>query len=211
MTFPQLYDLFASLPSGGSINDDTRLQKGFMYALINNCKAAAQRQVYKATKRTHPDWFIQYYPEYDSTWQTSPCDKVFYCPAFVSLDEARDGIGYVGSVETNFSMIVVKDHQTYSAMLQHQDMKPRANEAYVLFLPNGLTKIYGSFVRQPVFDIIPADPRDIPTYNIETDRYPVDEGLIEVMKKIAMGTDMMIITKSAINALNGQQPIVNQR
>lgn len=198
-TLPELYDMFASLPSGGYITSDSRFQKGEMYSVINKCKNRAQKIVYGQEKRVHPMWYMPFYPNYDSTWQTNDCFKRFRMPDYNNLDTVMGGIGYVGAANTLNTFHVIESRVQLSDWMNHPILKPRTKDVYIL-IENGWAYVY-STVRDFQMMIIPANPQDIPTYNVDNDPYPVDGALIELMTQIAMKGDLFMYSKTKVDLI----------
>lgn len=197
MTFPELYSVFAAMPQMGFLTNDTRYGRGYVYSLINDCKAAAQKAIYLQNRKTHPSWFIRYYPEFQAGFQKT-CYGVFFMPTVIYLDEIQDGYGFIGSTETLNAMIPVKNRVSMSDIMKHPILKPRPSETYIL-LEGNKGEVWGNNLKEFSMSIIPADPREIPTYNEDVDEYPADPNLIDMMKKIAMNSDWVITRTGAID------------
>ena len=207
ITLPEVYDLFASLPSGGYITAESRLEKGLMYAIINKSKNKAIQMTYSQIKRTSPAWYVPFYPEYDTSWQTDPCIKRFRMPDYPLLDGVGSGLGYIGAVGRVNTFIPIEGRVQFETFMNHPKLRPRNKDIYIL-IENGWADVYGT-VRDFKIMIMPSDPRDIPTYNEKIDPYPVDGTLLEMMVKIAQNPDLVMITKTPFDKIqNGMDDSV---
>lgn len=194
MTTAEIIDIFRALPSGGLVTYDSRLRDGELLSLVNTCKNAAQRIVYSQTKFAAPQWFVPFYPEHEEMWGTG-CYQKFRMVDYVILDGIVGGLGYIGASKSNNTFIPITSRVQFTDYMKHPILKPRKNENYVL-IENGFLEIYGQPVTNFTMGIIPSNPLDIPTFNYNSDNYPIDIGLLEVMKKIAMNPDINIISKT---------------
>ena len=189
--------MFAGLPTGGYITADSRLQKGQMYSVIHKCKNRAQKIVYSQEKRAHPMWYMTFYPEYDSTWQTSSCFKRFRMPDYNNLDGVVGGIGYVGAQDTLNTFQVIESRVQMSDWDRHPILRPRSKDVYIL-IENGWCYVY-STVREFQMMIIPSNPSYIPTYNVDFDTYPVDGALLELMTQIAIKGEAFTYSRTKVD------------
>lgn len=197
MKTDEVLDIFASLPSGGMITSDTRLRRGSLLAMVNTLKNASQRMVYMQTKSIPPAWYVPYYPVFQKEWGGS-CYKRFKMVDYVILDGIVSGIGYIGAERMNHTFTVMTNRIQLTDYMLHPILKPRKNETYVL-IENGYLEIYGQPVTNFIMGIIPTNPLNVPTFSYENDEYPIDEGLLDVMKKTAMNPDINLLTKTPVD------------
>ncbi len=199
-TLPQIYDMFAALPTGGYITADSRLQKGQMYSVINKCKNRAQKIVYAQERVTHPMWWMTFYPEYDSTWQpVNGCFKRFRMPDYNNLDGVMSGIGYVGAIDTLNTFLPIESRVQLSDWMKHPILAPRSQDVYIL-IENGWCYVY-SMVREFQMMIIPSNPQDNPNYNVDNDPYPVDGALLELMTQIAIKGEAFTYSRTKVDLI----------
>ena len=211
MTTKEIIDIFKGLPSGGYITADSRLRDGNILALVNACKNAAQKIVFEKEKYAPPQWFVPFYHEYEETWENTMCYKRFTMVDYVMLDGIVAGLGYIGSTRTNHTFVPVTSRTQLADYMNHPILRPRQNDTYVLIEATHI-EVYGKPVKDLKIGIIPANPLDVPTFNYDTDPYPVDGGLLDVMKKIALNPDYNLITRTPYDKIQdgNDQTAVNK-
>jgi hypothetical protein len=194
MTLPEIIDIFKSLPSGGMVTSDSRFRDGEIISLINTCKNVAQAAVFLKTKFAAPQWYVPFYPEHEEKWSYG-CYQKFRMVDYVILDGIIGGLGYIGAERSNNTFIPLTSRVQLTDYMKHPILKPRKNESYIL-IENGFAEVYGQPVNNFRMGIIPSNPLDIPTFSYESDDYPIDIGLLDIMKKIAMNPDLNIMSKT---------------
>jgi len=191
-----LYEMFASLPSGGFLTDQSKLDRRYMYAMIGSLRAAAIPINYKQNKRLNSGWYQPFFPEFGIEWQSS-CYGSFELPSYINANGVVGGVGYLGSIDFGNAFTFVETPQKFYAFTQNYAMRPRAKDTYVVVEGNRC-RVYGnkSRVREWVIYGIWSDPLDIPTYNEATDPYPIDASLLQTMQHIFINGPIPVIVKT---------------
>ena len=202
-TLIDLYDEVAKLPSGGYLTADTRLNRPYVYSLIHSAAAKAKQLFWIKNRSLHQTNYIPFYPEYESTLQENNCIVRFKMPRLIQLDGLADGMEYLGSIRDNNTFIQVNNRLAMAGIQKDRILQP-GRKNYLL-LEGRFGEVHGQKVREFMMYICPADPTDIPTYNVNKDAYPLSEDLVPEMKKIILQQDLIIITKSFADAINNSK------
>ncbi len=83
-------------------------------------------------------------------------------------------------------------------MQKDRVMKNRKN---TVLIESGSIELYGN-AKQLRIDGLWAKPSSLPNYSISKSEYPVEESLIPEIEKILLQTNLVIITKSAIDTIS---------
>lgn len=192
ITLPMFYDRIASLPDGGNLTSDNRLKRGYVYSLIHSASAKAKQNQFLRTKKIHPSWVVQFYPEWIPDAQFDPCVKRFVMPQVIALDSRMIGVNFVGGIKGTTAFDVVVGRAKYVSWQSDPIAKTSKN---TLILENGVAELHGD-AKNFFMDIVIFDPTENPAYNIEKDPYPIEAGLIPDVEAIILQTNLNIITKS---------------
>jgi len=198
MTINEIYLQILSSPLGGNVTADNRTDAPYIYSLINTSFAQAVRNIYGATKKISPQWYLPYYPEYEILSQDDYCFARFTMPNYIEFDSAMDGLGYIGSIRMNNAFIPITSRVYLSDMLSDKT-RLTGDLTYMLIENNGGSmgvELYGKIVKNFKMMLIPANPAEFPAFNQDIDNYPADSGLINEIKKIILGVDVQYIWKT---------------
>jgi len=200
MTTPQILDQFQRLPEGGLMVDTNRYDPLFLLSLLDAGRAAWVVEMYRKDKRIEPVFYQKYYPSYSIPLQpTDKCYAKFLMPDILRLDEHSDGIRYVGyddyngGTANNFRRIVSR--AWVSTLSNHPVMNP--NRAFS-FLYDGSAKILelrgkAKLVEAPLVEALFKHPLDIPTFNRDTDDYPITMDGIYAVEKMITASDTRLV------------------
>jgi hypothetical protein len=206
MTLPEVRDIFRSLPSGGNLTDENRFDDNYLDQLIHSVRALSISNKANVMKKRLPIWYQSMIPEYSKDFQDGQklCVK-FQIPDVITLDARENGYGYCGTVECNKAFRIWTDRGVFASACNDRIMNPTSGRTTnILFEGSNYGEIYGAtlITELPRFVAIFAIPTDVPTYNILTDQYPIDEGSIEDMINIMTKANLNIITKSFYDRVN---------
>ncbi len=201
MLLTELTERIANLPSGGFLTDENRLDFGYLRSLIHSASAQAKRNDFARTKRVHSSWLYPYYPQLNDDSQVSNCYYKFKLPQYIAFDSRMTGIGYVGSVENNQQFQIVENRAKFSAMMKDRVMKLGKNK---VLIENGYMEVYGKTTKM-VVEASWYDVTELPNFNIDKDHYNIETSLIPEIEKIILQTNLVIITKSAMDTLQDKK------
>ncbi len=178
MTFNEIYERIGSLESGGYLTSDSRYDKGFIFSLVNSARAVIVNERWKADMAIPPIYYMRYETVYDAQSQSADsCSTIFYnTPEIIALDNRASGVSYVGTVDgTPMTFREVTNRAEFAAQQNDRIMRS-TNNARILFGYNTIEAFYKNRIKHIALEMIPRDPRQIPTYDIELSQYPLDEG-----------------------------------
>lgn len=198
MTFPEIYERIGSLASGGYLTEDSRYDKGFIFGLVNSARAIIVNERWQRDSAIPSIYRMWYETEYDPSAQNADnCNTIFYnTPQIIALDNRASGVSYVGTVD-GLPMIFreVANRATFAAQQNDRIMRSMKN-ARVLFNYDTIECFYKNRIKRIGMEIIPRDPRQIPTYDIERSQYPMDEGDLAKMDTYLMQGSMNATVKT---------------
>lgn len=207
MTLPQLYERIASLPSGGYLTVDTRLDKGFMYSLIHSARAFIVAERWKQYGKIPPVYYQPFTPQYNELSQDGTmCYTTFYnIPDIIALDGRATGLGYVGSDGCQCLFREVSSRAAWASMKEHRSFK-RNTKPYVLFAGSGMCEVwFKDSIENITFNAIFSDPTQVDTYNVDFDPYPMDVSDIPKMETYLLQGSMGLVYKTPIDRVNDQR------
>lgn len=203
MTLLEFSERIMVLPKAGFLTDENIFDRKYIYSLIHSASAQAKRNEFLRTKKIHNTWYFPYYPEYDSKAQADPCFNRYKLPQTIALDARQTGLGFVGSLKFNKEFRVTIGRAKFAAEQNDRVMKVRSGRTHVM-IDNDYMEVYGD-TKNFMMEGCWFDVTELPNYNIEKDNYPIEASLIPEVEKIILQTDMVIITKSAIDRLQNKQ------
>ncbi len=207
MTLAQVYERIASLPNGGYITVDTRLDKGYMYSLIHSARAFIVNERWKANGFIPPVYYQSYKPQYIILSQDADsCYSRFYnVPQIIALDGRGTGMGYVGANGTLCQFREVNNRAQMASMMSNRIIR-KMRKPMVLLLGGGEIEVYSNdSIENMRIEAVFADPTTVNTYNIDYDDYPVDMGDIAKIEQLLMGGQFTMITRTPIDRINEQR------
>lgn len=204
MTFPQLIERVSSCPTGGYITVDSRLDSGYMANLINSARAFIVAERWKAHGMIPPAYYQRFEPDFSKAAQDEDgCYTMFYdIPQIIALDGRASGIGYVGAI--NDIKCQFREVSTLGelASFQNDRIMKSGRKAYILNGQGTLRVDYKSKIKQFLMDIIAADPREVPSYNVDFDDYPMDISDIPKMETYLLQGSFGLVYKTPIDRIN---------
>ena len=198
MTFPELYERIGSLASGGYLTEDSRYDKGYIFSLVNAARAIIATERFKADMAIPPIYYQEYEPEFiRQAQETDLCCSVFYdCPEIIGINNLSSGLGYVGTIDgVPKTFAEVASEAELSMILRGRVTKVMLTP-YVLRSAGVIRVFYKSTIHQFKMTGIFADPRQIPTYDIQLSQYPMDEGDFSKMDTYLMQGSMNATEKT---------------
>ncbi len=206
LTFPQLIEKVSSLPEGGYITVDNRLQPGIMANIINAARAFIVCERWKSHGKVPPIYYQPFYPEYSKQAQDEEsCYTKFYgIPDIIALDGNATGLGYIGSSNELNSFREVSSRQALSSMLNNRIIAKK-RKPLALIGANGELEIYSSAagkIKLPQIEAVFSDPRTVPLYNVDYDPYPMDMSDIARMEDYLVRGSFNFVMKTPINRVN---------
>lgn len=204
LTLPQLIERVSSLPSGGYITSDSRLDPGYMTSLINSARAFIVCERWKQYGKIPPIYYQKFVPVYDKQSQDEgACYTKFYnVPDIVALDGRSSGLGYVGA---NGELVQFREVSSRAALasMMNQRIIAKKRRPMVLIGGDGSIEIYfRDAVKVPQMEAIFSDPTEVPLYNVDYNSYPMDISDIPKMETYLMQGAFQLIYKTPINRVN---------
>ena len=210
-TIVQIKEKVLRLMEGGIKTTNSRLDDGYVYAIINDARAHVLRQDFIKSKRWSSQAVQTFYPEYESYYQNSVCYTRFRLPtAFIQGNSAQDGLVYFGSdtIEIlrsqNFDRI--KNRAEFNDFLNNS----RTNDFSIpAILIEGLvaTVMTKENMAENLMVVGVLDnPLALSTYNIDKDQYPISEDLIPMLYDVILNGTMKVVfarpTNTSFDAQN---------
>lgn len=204
----QLYEQVIKLPEGGVLTKDAKLDEAYVWDIIHSARAAEIVATYEKKGYVNPVSYQYYTPKYILGMQENDCYVEFDVPNAIQLSTAMPGEGYIGSAKADFPFIQIANRIQLSQLKATRLFKPGGKFTYVL-IESGKCKVYGRknklVTTPPSFSGIWPDPFIADDFNVDFDEYPVDQGLIDGMKRRMLGQDLVIITRSAIDRISNMR------
>jgi hypothetical protein len=209
MTFPQLIERVSSLPTGGYITVDSRLDAGLMASIINSARAYIVCERWKMYGKVPPIYYQTFYPEYIKTAQDEgSCYSKFYnLPPIIALDGRSTGLGYIGSSNTLNSFREVSSRQALSSMLNNRIIAIKRKPLALIGNGGELEIYFRDTVKLPQLEAVFADPRQVPLYNVDYDEYPMDSSDIPKMEDYLTRGAFQLVYKTPIDRVNDGRDI----
>lgn len=187
-------DLIRSV-SGGVTDISNKYEPDYMLYLLDLFRAAAISELFNSKGRTfslHYSLMQEYVSDKDDSIQVVDPIKQTYCavrfdvPQILMINELINGVGYVGGTDGLSPYRVVRSRQELSEQYMHPIMKPSSERVYVLTDANGNFEVHGNdAIDQLLINAAFSQPTQVPGFNVDLDRYPVDDAVMARMKEIA--------------------------
>jgi hypothetical protein len=166
---------------GGMRTVESKFSNEYIYSLIHAYRANVLRAQFSKSKRIHPLWTQQFYPEYSADLQDDVCAVKFQIPASIIMNEQTNGYLYIGEVAGNCAYKQLNSRAELSTYNQHRVSKQGVRIIY----SDGTLEVYGNIEMKTLrVDGVFANPAEIPTFNPDFDNYPMDNESINQMKDI---------------------------
>lgn len=192
-------DIIARLPEGGIVTNLNRYDKNFLLALLDLGRAAWLVEFYKANKRLAPICYQKFYATLSLSLQTTPKFKRFQMPDIVELDEHSNGIRYAGEDDYNNdgtnNFAGIQSRAVLSNYKKHPVMNPNRFFSYLYDANAGIIEFRGkaNMIEKPLIEALFKHPFEIPTFNKDTDDYPLPlDGIYAVEKMISTGDTRLV-------------------
>jgi hypothetical protein len=208
MTLPELYERVSSLPSAGYLTVDTRFNQGYMYSLIHSARAAVLMERWQKFGKIPPIYYQPFEPEYSVLAQeVGACYVKFYdVPDIIALDGRATGLGFVGANDELCQFREVSNRSAFASMMNNRIMK-KGRKPYVLMLGNGEMEIYyKDNIENLRLEAVFSDPTTVPSYNVNTDSYPMDVADMARMEQFLMnGGSLSLSYRTPMDRINDQR------
>lgn len=200
MTERQVIERSQRLPFGGVISDENRLDSDYILNLINAARAQLGKDMFAKNSRLNPQWYQQYWPEYNADLQDDNIVVRFYCPEVFTLGPNDDGFRYIGTLDCTTAFSRIKNRGELATMNWHKIMKTLLGvQTGVLY--NGSAQqleVYGNpELEEMLVEALFSNPREVPTYNNMIDNYPLPDDLLPMLDQYVLkaATQMEAMTK----------------
>lgn len=204
MNIREIADRLIRSVSGGTNPVDNKYEEEYMEALVPQLWANAIRLDYNGdgrrggSRRLSYAWSLPYTLTYDSTIQVVGADYIlFSCPQPMMINRFVDGLVYVGQTLNAKSWAKFTSRED----IANANARNYFNGKNIGYFHNGTyLEIYGNNnLRGGNVRIIPNNPVDLPTFNLETSEYPCDEALMGLMTELFKADQNVNINKPADN------------
>lgn len=189
MTYSELADDIIRTVQGGISTVDSKLNnQEYLFDLITQYRAIAIKQNFTKSRRIHPSWTQQFYPEYSKDLQENACFVKFSVPLPIPMEDRQDGFMYIGQKVGNKAYKRLTSRAEIATYDQHRTTK---NGVRVLY-SDGFLEVYGNTMIQDLrLDGVFADPRQVPTFNVGYDDIPIDDESIILLKQLLIQSQML--------------------
>lgn len=202
-TIVQHKEKVVRLMEGGVQTTERRLDDGYVYAVINDARAAVLREDFMKTKRWSSDAVQVFYPDYDINYQNSTFYTRFRIPTgFIQGNAANDGLVYFGS-----NGECVRDAQNFDRIKNRAELMDFMNNSRTDCFETPAILIEGLNVtvyskENMVEDLYVVgvfdNPLAIPTYNLKKSEYPLSRDMsVRMYEIIEKGTMLRVFSKPA--------------
>lgn len=187
MTLPQIADQIIKDSQGGVRTIESKFSYEYIYSLIHTYRANIIRAQFSKSKRIHPTWTQQHYPEYSKEFQDDACVVKFQVPPSITMSEQVNGYLYIGEVAGNCAYAQLNSRAELSTYNKHRATRSQVRAIY----SDGVLEVYGNTELDKIrVDGVFANPTGIPTYNIDVDNYPLDSESITLVKDMILKTEL---------------------
>lgn len=187
----EIIERLSRLPSGGVINDQNRLDRGYLRSVLITFRNKLIVILYngdrntKASKRINPQCIQKYWPVYEKDLQEGNTFVLFRCPEFISLSENSDGLRYGGTIDGSCSFRRIASRSQLSNFNQNKITNVN-NGRFTSFLYDGsqqMLEVYGNTeIKEMLIEGVFADPADVPTWNALSDPFPLADNDITLLE-----------------------------
>lgn len=169
------------LSNSGIMTDESKWDSLFILALTDKYSRMAIKQDYAQNRRLNPLWLNKYDLEFSKDAQTSDCVVTFSIPPLMILSDTNSGF-YIGSKVGACPYRIVKSRGDLANALAHKSTN-KPHQLRVLITGTD-TEIYGNPVEGGMVEGIFLNPTRLPTFNLKTDQYPLNDDLIPLMQQL---------------------------
>ncbi len=200
MTYKQIVDRLTANVQAAIKTDESRFGREFVVSHVNSARASAIQQFWQRNRRINPQWLQDYDLEYSIDLQedtANNCITKYYVPSWISLDGKSDGMVFVGNT-ANKNFRIFNTRAELAVYLNIPKQSPYDGRFVGVLREGGMIELhYSNRIKSGRILMLYNNPLDCPSYNIDSDPYPVTEDLVIQMEDV-------LIRKMASMA---QQPI----
>ena len=169
------------MPEGALFNDATRFDSQYVYSIINSYRAALIAERYRKEHTINPVCYQKFYPEFEKDLQI-PENVRFRCPNTINILN-EDGFRFLGTVDCSIAFRRIKNRSELSTVNKHSIMKLRRVPVVLYDGNTELLEVYGNKdLKEMLVELIAAEPHAVPTFNFETDQYPLSEDDVPLLE-----------------------------
>ncbi len=202
MKLAELKSQVIRLVSGGIETDVTRYDFSDIEDKIHYGRSVVISESFKESKRIGSAWLQRFISPFNTNLQDSNKFVRFKVPDVIRLDNYRDGFVYVGAIDSNIAYRRVVDRATMANGNLYRITIQNQQTARFLY-EQGYIEVYGNTnIRQLAIDGIFSNPTHIPTYNQDTDEYPLGETLIGPLKEYLLKDSLATEQQKLPNIIN---------
>lgn len=205
-TLPQIVESTIIAASGGQYVDESIVQREVVEAKVNEARAVIIADKWRKNNQViHPDWQLEYFPEYNEDMQDEDLCSTYYCPATVFFGKNTDGVLHVGAPKCPENFQRVWNRNALASRMQHPVMK--AGRVVLVLKEGDYIRFYANRkIIDPKIILVPYSPEMIPTYNKAKDRYPLDPDSIEMVEKFVIDTYLSYVLRTPPDRVSDSTP-----
>lgn len=181
MTTLERISQLESVESGFVTSSDSRWNRRKLIQFMNDARAKIISDLKGA--RIHPEWTQEFIPDYDELLQDSKCYTRFIVPSVIRITDKMDGFIFIGNTDgyTSYKRVVTRGE--LNNMRRHPILSRAITNGVAALYENGEMFLYSnSQVKSLRIEGIFNDPTSLPDFNINKDRYPIDDATFEIVK-----------------------------
>lgn len=185
-TLPKIAESVIRQINGGKFLYEEIFAFNHLYELIDECRASLIKLQYTKERTINDNWVQSLV--IDSVEEKNidnECFITFNIPPTISLDNKTDGLIWVGDGIRSFRRLETINH-LYNSNLHRVSRLRDVSQGGVIkyYCVDGKGYIYGDKnIKEIKVQGIFANPRLLPTYNLELDMYPIDNNILLLMKQ----------------------------
>ena len=198
------------LGSGGIISVDNRLSAQMAIRILDELRAAAIVEYYKA-KLFIPEQFYQttslvYQDDYQDDNLVTKCIYTYHVPGVIPASAVHDGISYVG-VKNGENINRIKSQSVLANYRRHYITNKQVESSpWVLYNSDSsemwFHKPFGGPTKILVVRGIFTRPTELPEYNLENDEYPISEDLYSMIITMAQNQFLRPVVSQPPDAIS---------
>jgi hypothetical protein len=183
----ELADRLIRAVSGGKNPQDSKYDPLYVESIIPQLWGRAVRIDYNGDARRQPSrrlnyaWSLNFQPTFNEAIQVEGADYLlFECPRPMLISRFIDGLVYVGERLKTASWTKFTSREDVAAAYARNFFR---NGQDIGYFHNGTyLEVYGNKnLRLIDIRIIPSNPNDLSTFDPDTDDFPVDDTIIDIM------------------------------
>jgi len=206
LTLPQLYDRIASLPEGGYLTVDSKLDPGYIYSLIHSARAFVIAGRWMKENNIPPIYYQRYEPDFRKLAQEDSCFIRFNnFPSIIQLDGRSTGMGYVGVI--NGQPATFREVDSRATMASYMtDRVMGIKRKPIVLVGNGFLEVYyRDKIKEFAIEAIFSDPTSVPSFNVDYDDYPIDMADISKIEAYITQVDYAVSSRTAVDRVSNSR------